>query len=92
MLVDALAKEWSYFFPRMAARSFTASWKHHEPLPRQRHETYQTPGPPFPLLRGDRGRKRRSPRPVRDWIRHGPGLRWQDKDNRIKPGSPVPLE
>jgi hypothetical protein len=26
---------------------------------------------------------------VRDWIRHGPGLRWQEKKNLIKPGSPV---
>ena len=60
MLVDALSKEWSYFFPPGGGKVV------------------------YCFIETRHGRchdQRRNPRPVRDWIRHGPGLIGRKTDN-----------
>ena len=96
MLVDALAKEWSYFFPPGGGKvvyCFLEIMSRRHPR-RLTEPTKRPPGSLFLPLPGGPGPRRKSPRPVRDWIRHGPGLRLAQADRQTNKcrAAPSPLE
>ena len=53
----------------------------------QCHDNQGPPGSPSPYCPAGREPEYEKPRPVRDWIRHGPGLT-RHRHKRINPGRP----